>query len=32
MIEQGILKEEATSLTDPRKRYVFKEGKLGSEL
>ena len=26
MIEQGIVEEEATSQTDPRKRYVFKEG------
>ncbi|MYA40230.1 MAG: Fic family protein [Gemmatimonadetes bacterium] len=26
MIEQGIVEEEATSPTDPGKRYVFKEG------
>lgn len=32
MIEQGIVKEEATSPTDPVKRYVFNEGKPGSEL
>ena len=32
MIEQGIVEEEATSQTDPGKRYVFKEGSLGPEL
>ena len=26
MIEQGIVKEEATSPTDPGKRYVFNDG------
>ena len=32
MIKQGMVEEDATSPTDPGKRYVFKEGKLGSEL
>ena len=26
MIEQGIVEEEATSPTDPGKRYVFNDG------
>lgn len=32
MIEQGIVEEEATSPTDPGKRYVFKADRLVREL